>query len=205
MKKLVFVVAVISLCKIPFAQCNWKANTITSGQLIYLDSCYQSDSINSIHVYTGVKKPNCSFKWDINGSATNSKESSSGNFTISNVYLVNLTDGQYCYTVTITDTIQGCDTTLSLVVNHFCNVLSSERQQHNMNRVLAYPNPVRDIFTIENPTKSEIFIFNFLGVEVFNSTAQQIQVDVNSWQRGLYYLGIVENGISTRSRIISVQ
>lgn len=75
----------------------------------------------------------------------------------------------------------------------------------------AYPNPVRDIITIdfENPEKDmfSITIFNQQGKKVLQQddvSASQIKLDVNSLKNGLYLIHILntENGTSGEGKFV---
>ena len=64
--------------------------------------------------------------------------------------------------------------------------------------IAIYPNPARDILTIDNPTPGmRVDIFNSVGQHIQTEILQQspAQIDVSSLETGVYLMRFSEDGV----------
>jgi len=70
----------------------------------------------------------------------------------------------------------------------------------------AYPNPVREMLTINYNGFFELQITNILGQKVHQESAfENATIDVANFQNGMYLLSIVKNGAITQTEKIQIQ
>ena len=70
----------------------------------------------------------------------------------------------------------------------------------------VYPNPVKDILTIEGEKLEQINIFNALGqlVKIVNCNDDIVNVNVNDLQNGMYIVNVISNNGEMTSKRVSV-
>ena len=91
----------------------------------------------------------------------------------------------------------------NLFIDDVNTSLASTTGINNMSSKLSiYPNPAKDIFTIEGSYKS-VDVFDILGNLVLSSEAM-LNIDVSELSNGIYMLNInTENGVSTQKITIT--
>jgi chromosome segregation ATPase len=59
-----------------------------------------------------------------------------------------------------------------------------------------YPNPAKEVVTVNNASGKAVSIFNNSGIKVFEKEVQsdEEQISVASWQKGIYFVRISDNG-----------
>lgn len=68
----------------------------------------------------------------------------------------------------------------------------------------VYPNPVKDVLTVEGENIEQVNVFNALGqlVKTVNSNDNVVRVNVNDLPNGMYIVNVVDNnGIMTTSKV----
>lgn len=100
------------------------------------------------------------------------------------------------HTVTLIVSNECGSDTLSISVN--CNNLGIHQTQLTKNQLQLYPNPAKDLVTLENtspyPIKS-VIVYNILGQIIYqgkiNNNAQSYQLDTHSYAPGVYDLKVL--------------
>ena len=87
------------------------------------------------------------------------------------------------------------------------SVISNENVEETLNLTYkVYPNPVKDILTIEGENMSQIMIYNSLGQLVKSIEGNNdniVEVNVKSLQNGMYFVNIINNnGKITAKKVI---
>jgi hypothetical protein len=64
--------------------------------------------------------------------------------------------------------------------------------EHNVARIVLYPNPVRDMFAIQStePIK-RVVLYNVLGKKLLTVTQDFQQIDMSSLPKGIYFATII--------------
>jgi hypothetical protein len=74
------------------------------------------------------------------------------------------------------------------------------------NAVKIYPNPANETVTVEAVAKNNytVIITDVLGRDVYNGTfTRQLQIPVNNWQAGMYYVQVVsESGFKITQKLL---
>ncbi len=182
---------------------------ITSGDVLVLQTIGGATVLDSLSLWQGTGDiPNATFAESINGNivqfnntsfnatdyswdfgdASNSSQTNPAH-TYSSIgqYVVSLTAGNACKSFVVFDTIQ---------INNITGV-SSLDENHS---ILIYPNPAKDILTVEIKNK----IGNKIDIRFYNSFGQlviskqtlnetEFQLDVSRMNSGLYAIIIYEN------------
>lgn len=110
------------------------------------------------------------------------------------------TNNQFPYNtwnITVNDftTTYGFDDTCTLSVNEF----------ENINSISVYPNPVRDILTIDNPGQ-----INIEKIEIYSITGQKLKtfydignsIELNELNQGPYFLNVINGRKSKKIKVI---
>lgn len=67
-----------------------------------------------------------------------------------------------------------------------------------------FPNPVKDVLTVKGENMSKVVIYNSLGqmVESIDCTEDEVKVNVNAYQNGMYFINVIDNnGDMTTSKV----
>lgn len=97
------------------------------------------------------------------------------------------------YSVTATNTLNGCKSTnsISLTVNKCLDYVNTQNTEHIAQ---IYPNPANDLLTVDNASQNEIEITvrNCIGQMVFNSLSQEkkLLIETKEWAKGIYFIRI---------------
>lgn len=71
-----------------------------------------------------------------------------------------------------------------------------------MNQISFYPNPIKDILTIDNFNFSKVSIYSILGqlleVKENNQNSNSVQLNMTNYSKGMYIL-VLENENETKS------
>jgi len=109
------------------------------------------------------------------------------------------------YTVAVTMSNQfDCGTTTITQVVHVSDVASVEEQQ--ITGLKVYPNPASDVvyISLEGNQSGTVTVYNISGAVVAATTAFQStsNIDVKSWEKGVYFLNIQSEGATAVQKII---
>jgi hypothetical protein len=81
-------------------------------------------------------------------------------------------------------------------------------EQHNPSELRIYPNPVQDILYIEVPDTLrggfEVVISDLNGREIFTSFGNMKQLDLSSFQKGVYLITIRSEGFVATEQIMKL-
>lgn len=144
---------------------------------VYSQGTYQSMSLSAMNPQNV-----STYDWDFGDGTTamNGPSSLSHTYPNAGTYTVTLTVTNACGTITITETIEA-NSTVGI-------------DENEMVGVSIYPNPAHGIFTIETPEET------LVSVNVYSATGAMVQsiseisgttsVDVQGWQRGIYFVQI---------------
>jgi len=113
-----------------------------------------------------------------------------------------------CYTLVVTDTINGCSKDSIICLADYTGILEQDLLNSN---IKIYPNPVSDIFTVDftevKNKKGEITIYDSSGKQFLNiykpATERLINIDSKSLQSGLYLIKIkLEEGVIYKRLVV---
>ncbi|KAF2518232.1 T9SS type A sorting domain-containing protein, partial [Flavobacterium zhairuonense] len=72
--------------------------------------------------------------------------------------------------------------------------------------LVVYPNPTNGILnlSLENNTKSDVYMYNILGQQLLNTTFEgnEKQLDLNNFDQGIYLLQVITDGKTSTKKII---
>ena len=67
-----------------------------------------------------------------------------------------------------------------------------------------FPNPVKDVLTVKGENMKQVVISNALGqvVETINTNDNEVKVNVNAYNNGMYFINVIDNnGEMTTSKV----
>lgn len=72
--------------------------------------------------------------------------------------------------------------------------------------IWIYPNPAKNTLTVKGENMNQIIIYNAVGqvIKSINCDRQNINVDVNAFQKGIYFIRIINNNSEMMTKKISV-
>lgn len=112
-------------------------------------------------------------------------------------------DGNYDFMPTYPSLIcRGND-----MVNNNCNITlnSPEFLDTRLQQLKIYPNPVKDILTIQNTEKSTVKIYSITGSLLKTITTKTaVDIDISSFKNGIYIIEVSGVRRSKRSKILKI-
>lgn len=93
------------------------------------------------------------------------------------------------------------------MVNNNCNITlnSPEFLDTRLQQLKIYPNPVKDILTIQNTEKSTVKIYSITGSLLKTITTKTaVDIDISSFKNGIYIIEVSGVRRSKRSKILKI-
>ncbi len=82
--------------------------------------------------------------------------------------------------------------------------VSNESIKFDEMQTLAFPNPVSDMLNIVASENTQIAVYNISGTMIWNDfmTVGQITIPVSNWARGIYFVHLSKDGLTTVKKIM---
>ena len=82
--------------------------------------------------------------------------------------------------------------------------VSNESIKFDEMQTLAFPNPVSDMLNIVASENTQVAVYNISGTMIWNDfmTVGQITIPVSGWARGVYFVHLSKDGLTTVKKIM---
>ena len=110
---------------------------------------------------------------------------------------MDLTNGNYTYTVEVTDSF-GCISSASISIT----VVSGAGMKEIGEEILVYPNPASSVLFIPSVNKGVLTIYNSTGKKVLEKEIVSSYTDISELQTGMYFVTIVTDVSSYTVRLV---
>ncbi len=176
--------------------CNWAARKV---YFAHWDTCTSAAQSMNAYIYFGYNKMSCfKYSWTVNGKPATNLNTNPRNFRFKP-----LGNGVYTICVKVTDTCDGCDTTICYNDTVKCFTAGAEKMKQAATSLTLWPNPTEGSFHVSGILQGDIpfEIYDIRG-ESKKSGILRInndEIDISELTAGFYFIRFLNGDLGYRS------